>query len=67
GALVLVKNDFFRPCIKYIHTRERFISQIVQDSHCIISYMLTQEMVADVLIKALPQECYEKLIRQISL
>lgn len=58
SALALAKTNEFRPRTKHIHARERFITDLVENHHCLLHYVPTRMMIADAFTKALPKEAH---------
>ena len=43
SALALAKNNKFRPRTKHIHARERFITNLVENSQCLLLYVPSRD------------------------
>ena len=67
STLALAKDNIFRPRTKYIHARERLITQMVQSGQCTLRYVPTNDMFADALTKPLSRERHELLVTRMGL
>ena len=59
GCIVLPKNPKHHSCTKHIDVQHHFIREKVEEEVIELRYCSTQEMVADVLTKALARDKHE--------
>jgi hypothetical protein len=62
GAISLTKNPTQHARTKHIDVQHHFVRSRVENGEVTFGYCSTQDMVADVLTKALPKEQHNKLI-----
>jgi KUP system potassium uptake protein len=62
GAISLTKNPMQHVRTKHIDVQHYFVPKQVENGEITFKYCSTEDMVADVLTKALPKERYNKLI-----
>ena len=67
GAIALAKNPVFHDHSKHIDIQYHFTHKLVKDGWIGLNYVPTQEMVADILTKALPHVQHEYLAREVGL
>lgn len=67
GAIALAKNPVFHDRSKHIDIQYHFTRKLVRDGRIGLNYVPTQEMVADILTKALPRAQHEYLARELGL
>jgi hypothetical protein len=61
GSIALAKNPKHHSRTKHIDVQHHFIREVVEDEVVELKYCRTEDMVADVLTKALPRERHETL------
>ena len=61
GANALAKNTEYHSRTKHIHGRQRFISEMVEQQAIAVTYVPTNQMIADTLTKPLLRDQFEKL------
>jgi len=66
-AQKLITNSVFHARIKHIDIRHHFVRDAVEKKMISIEHVSTNEMVADVLTKALPRVKHEKCVRLLGL
>jgi hypothetical protein len=62
GVISLMKNHIQHVRTKHIDVQYHFVREWVQNDEIKFKYYSTKDMVADVLIKALPRKWHNKLI-----
>jgi hypothetical protein len=67
GAISLTKNPTQHARTKHIDVQHHFVRERVENGEVTFEYCSTEEMVADVLTKALPKERHYKLISMFGL
>jgi KUP system potassium uptake protein len=67
GAISLTKNPTQHARTKHIDVQHHFVRERVENGEAMFEYCLTEEMVADVLTKALSKERHYKLITMFGL
>jgi len=67
GAISLTKNPTQHARTKHIDVQHHFVRERVENGEVTFEYCSTEEMVADVLTKALPKERHNKLISMFGL
>jgi len=67
GAISLTKNPTQHARTKHIDVQHHFVREQVENGEVTFEYCSTEEMVADVLTKALPKEQHYKLISMFGL
>jgi len=67
GCIALAKNPTNHSRTKHIDIQHHFIRERLESGEICLRYCPTQEMVADVLTKALPKERHQKLTRSLGL
>ena len=67
GAIALAKNPMYHTRTKHIEVQHHFFREKVARGAIILEYYLTEEMLADVLTKALARESYERLSRKMGI
>jgi len=67
GAISLTKNPMQHARTKHIDVQHHFVQKWVENGEVTFEYCLTEDMVADVLTKALPKEQHNKLISMFGL
>ena len=67
GAIALAKNPVYQTRTKHIEVQHHFVHEKVARGAIILEYCLTEEMLADVLTKALTRERHERLTRKIGI
>jgi len=60
GAIALAQNPISHSRAKYIDIRFHFIRERIKRNEIKLQYISTNQMVADILTKALPREAYER-------
>jgi hypothetical protein len=61
SAIAMAKNPVFHQRTKHIDTRYHFIRDLISNNLIQIKYCPTEEMIADILTKALPKSTFEGL------
>ena len=67
GAIALVKDNKFHSCMKHIDLRFHFVREAVEDNKITITYIPTEENVADIFTKALARPKFEVFIERLGL
>ncbi len=67
GAISLMKNPMQHIRTKHIDVQHHFVRKQVENGEITFKYCSIEEMVADVLTKALPKEQHNKLITMFEL
>ncbi|HEV7738028.1 MAG TPA: Ty1/Copia family ribonuclease HI, partial [Chlamydiales bacterium] len=67
GALALTKDVSYHARTKHIDVKHHFIRERVENKEVKFEYIPTNEMVADILTKALPKPKHEKFTRLLGL
>ena len=67
GSIALTKNPEHHARSKHIDIRHHFVREQVAVGTITVDYVPTEEMVADVLTKALPREKHVKLVNLMGL
>ena len=67
GAIALAKNPVFHDRSKHIDIQFHFTRKLVKKGRIGLNYIPTQEMVADILTKALPCAQHKYLAREVGL
>ena len=68
GSIVLTKNPGYRSRTKHIARKFHYVREVVNERKwAVVDYCPTEEMLADILTKALPREKHEKLTRGLGL
>ena len=60
GAIAMSKNPKFHARTKHIDIKHNFIREKVENGELILKYCPTNDMIADLLTKALPRTLFEK-------
>ena len=58
GSIALAKNPEFHKRTKHIDIRYHFVREKVEDGQVVLEYCSTQEMLADIMTKAIPAAQY---------
>jgi KUP system potassium uptake protein len=66
-AISLTKNPMQHARTKHIDVQHHFVQERVENDEITFEYCSTEDMVIDVIIKALPKERYNKLITMFGL
>jgi hypothetical protein len=66
-VISLTKNPMQHARTKHIDVQHHFVQERVENGEITFEYCSTEDMVIDVLIKALPKEQYNKLITMFGL
>ena len=64
-ATLMAKNPVRHTRTKHIDIRYHFVCVGVQDGTIALRYIATDEMIADILTKPLPNHCFEKLVTKL--
>jgi ATP sulfurylase len=67
GAISLTKNPMQHARTKHINLQHHFVRERIENGEVTFKYCSTEDMVADVLTKALPREQHNKLISMFGL
>jgi hypothetical protein len=67
GAIALIKSGAITACTKHIHIPFLFTHELVASGDIVLEYCHTDNMVADMLTKALPHEKVEHFVRLMGL
>ena len=67
GAIALVKDNKFHLRTKHIDLRFHFVREAVEDNKITITYIPTEENVADIFTKALTRPKFEAFIERLGL
>jgi len=67
GCIALAKNPTHHSCTKHIDIQHHFIREKLESGEIGLKYCPTQDMVADVLTKALAKERHQNLTRSMGL
>ena len=67
GAMELAKNPVYHARTKHIEVQHHFVQEKVARGAIILGYCPTQEMLVDVLTRALARERHERLIRKMGI
>ena len=67
GAIALAKNPVFHDHLKHIDIQFHFTCKLVKNRRIGLNYVPMQEMVADILTKALPHAQHKYLAREVGL
>ena len=68
GSIALTKNPGYRSRTKHIARKFHYVREVVNERKwAVVDYCPTEEMLADILTKALPREKHEKLTRGLGL
>ena len=67
GAIVLVKDNKFHARTKHIDLRFHFIREAVEDNKILITYIPTEENVADIFTKALVRPKFKGFVGRLGL
>jgi len=67
GANAWAHNAGYHSKTKHIHGRQRFITEMVEQGFIEVSYILTREVVTDILTKALPKDQYWRFMCMLGL
>lgn len=67
GSINLAHNNVYHARSKHIDIRHHFVRDMIQRKSIIIQYISTEEMVADILTKALPNQRIQQLCQYLGL
>ena len=67
GAIALVKDNKFHSQTKHIDIRYHYIRESVENKKISVSYIPTQDNVADIFTKALPRPKFQQLVELLGL
>jgi hypothetical protein len=67
GAISLIKNPTQHSWTKHIDVQHHFVRQQIENGEVMLTYYSMEDIVADVLTKALPKEWHNKLITMFEL
>ena len=67
GAIAMAKNPVGHARTKHIVIRYHFVREGVQNGAIDLKYIVTDEMIADMLTKPLPKHRFEKLVTELGM
>jgi len=67
GAQYLASDPVFHAWTKHIDIRHHFVREVVQEGHLRLQHVPTDQMIADVLTKALSRATHERCVENLGL
>ncbi|KAK2577970.1 hypothetical protein KPH14_012744 [Odynerus spinipes] len=67
GAICIAKNRIISPRTKHIDVRHHFIRENIENNEIVVNHIGTQDMIADLLTKALPKQKFMYLVQKLGI